>query len=601
MATLPCFLLTSYLLSCDRHKRTAGFVQLKWLFIKSLTRIAPIFPVLPAQGAWWQKRKGFHDRRALPYQRDTFIIKNVRGRMAMKTRKIGLANYLAYGSGDFLGAGTTALTAAWLLYFYTTFCGLTPIEATFIFAMARVLDAVVSPLMGFLTDNFGSTWLGKRFGRRKFFILLGIPFVFSYSFMWVGDMSYWYYLLTYLLFDIVYTMVLVPYETLVPEMTDDFKQKTKFSGARIALAQLSAILAAFLPGILLGYFGKDNAISFFYSSLVFSVICALVLTLVYFFTWERPRDQMSEASLRAEKERQSLTLGQSLKRLNVELVSTLRIRIFRQHLGMYLGGYIAQDVFNAVFTYYVVFVLMQSPTMASNLMGTMAILQFIAVIGMIPLCIRFGPAPSYRLVVCLFGVSALSYAVLWYSGLHDTFSLLLLISALAGIGRGGINYVPWNTYTYIADVDEVITAQRREGIFAGIMTLTRKASQAGAVMLVGVVLQLSGFVSGQSVQAPGVSHTILMILSFGTVGVLALGFLVSLRFKLNLQTHSVLREETLKMREAGRPVPENITPQARATVEMLAGMPYESLWGNNNIGYLNRHKGDKPVTHAMQS
>lgn len=125
----------------------------------------------------------------------------------MKTRKIGLANYLAYGSGDFLGAGTTALTAAWLLYFYTTFCGLTPIEATFIFAAARVLDAVVSPLMGFLTDNFGTTWLGKRFGRRKFFILLGIPCVFSYSLMWVGDMSFWYYLLTYLIFDIVYTMI----------------------------------------------------------------------------------------------------------------------------------------------------------------------------------------------------------------------------------------------------------------------------------------------------------------------------------------------------------------------------------------------------------
>jgi oligogalacturonide transporter len=46
----------------------------------------------------------------------------------MKTRKIGLVNYLAYGSGDFLGAGTTALTAAWLLYFYTTFCGLSPLK-----------------------------------------------------------------------------------------------------------------------------------------------------------------------------------------------------------------------------------------------------------------------------------------------------------------------------------------------------------------------------------------------------------------------------------------------------------------------------------------
>ncbi|MBW7982924.1 MFS transporter [Enterobacillus tribolii] len=514
----------------------------------------------------------------------------------MKTRKIGLINYLAYGSGDFLGAGTTALTAAWLLYFYTTFCGLTPIEATFIFAMARVADAVVSPLMGFLTDNFGSSWLGKRFGRRKFFILLGIPLVFSYSLMWVGEMSYWYYLLTYLFFDVVYTMILVPYETLVPEMTDDFKQKTKFSGARIALAQLSAILAAFLPGILLSHFGKDNAVSFFYASLVFSVICALVLTLVYCFTWERPRDQMSEAAKRAEEEQSRLTLGQRIKRLNVELTSTLRIRIFRQHLGMYLGGYIAQDVFNAVFTYYVVFVLMQSATTASNLMGTMAIMQFIAVIGMIPLCIRFGPAPSYRLVVLVFGCSAVSYALLYYSGMADVFALLLLVSAIAGLGRGGINYVPWNTYTYIADVDEIITGQRREGIFAGIMTLTRKASQAGAVMLVGIVMQLSGFVSGQSEQSPAVSHTILMILSVGTVCVLCVGFFISLRFRLNLQTHRVLNEETVKMRQAGRIVPEQIAPEARATVEMLAGMPYECLWGNNNIGYLNRHK---PAAKAL--
>lgn len=503
----------------------------------------------------------------------------------MNKRKIGLVNYLAYGSGDCLGAGTTRLTAAWLLYFFTTFCGLTPIEATFIFAMARILDAVVSPLMGYLTDSFGNTWLGKRFGRRKFFILLGIPCVFSYSLMWMEGMSYWYYLAAYLLFDVVYTMILVPYETLVPEMTDEFRQKTKFSGARIAMAQLSAILAAFLPGILLNHFGKDNAISFFYASLVFAIMCAVVLTFVWIFTWERERSA-EELAVQAQK----LTLGQSLHRLVIELSSTFRIRIFRLHLGMYLGGYIAQDVFNAVFTYYVVFVLMQSPTLASNLMGTMAILQFIAVMAMIPLCIRFGPAPSYRVVVLLFGLGALSYSALYYSGMSDNSALLLLISAVAGLGRGGINYIPWNIYTYIADVDEVITGQRREGIFAGIMTLTRKASQAGAVMLVGIVMQYSGFVSGQATQVPGVSHTIMLILSFGTVAVLCMGFLVSLRFRLNLKTHKVLREETLKMRQAGGITPDAITPQARQTVEMLAGMPYEQLWGNNTIGYVNRQK-----------
>ena len=76
----------------------------------------------------------------------------------------------------------------------------------------------------------------------------------------------------------------------------------------------------------------------------------------------------------------------------------------------------------------------------------------------------------------------------------------------------------------------------------------------------------------------------------GTILVLFCGFLVSLRFRLNLQTHSTLREETAKMRECGHAMPESATPHARATVEMLAGMPYESLWGNNNIGYLNRNK-----------
>ncbi|RAP69468.1 putative membrane protein [Candidatus Erwinia dacicola] len=39
---------------------------------------------------------------------------------------------------------STALTTAWLLYFYTTFCGMMPIKITFIFAPARVLDAAIS-------------------------------------------------------------------------------------------------------------------------------------------------------------------------------------------------------------------------------------------------------------------------------------------------------------------------------------------------------------------------------------------------------------------------------------------------------------------------
>ena len=91
---------------------------------------------------------------------------------------------------DFIGAGAFALTSAWILYFYTTFCGLSPIQAASIFALARVGDAVASPTMGVITDNFHKTKLGKRFGRMKFFLLLAIPLVGVYTTIWISSFLY---------------------------------------------------------------------------------------------------------------------------------------------------------------------------------------------------------------------------------------------------------------------------------------------------------------------------------------------------------------------------------------------------------------------------
>src|SRR6478736_2762392 len=204
--------------------------------------------------------------------------------MGMEKKQIKLVNYLAYGSTDFLGAGAFALTAAWLLYFYTTFCGLTPVQAGSIFAIARVVDAIAAPVMGYVTDNFHKTKLGRKFGRRRFFLLIAIPLVLCYSLIWVSGMSYWYYLLTYIAFEIVYTMVLIPYETLASEMTTDFKKRAKFTGARMFTAQLSAVFAAFIPGRLVEALGKDDPSTFLYAGAIFTVIFVCVLTFVYKFT-----------------------------------------------------------------------------------------------------------------------------------------------------------------------------------------------------------------------------------------------------------------------------------------------------------------------------
>jgi oligogalacturonide transporter len=487
----------------------------------------------------------------------------------MAARKVRFRNLLAYGSNDFIGAGAMAVVSSWVLYFYTQICGLSPIEATSIFAIARILDAVASPLIGYISDHFHRTRLGQRFGRRRFFILLAVPLLPSFALMWIDGQSYWYYLVTYVFFELVYAMEIIPYETLAAEMAPDFRTKAKFAGARILCGQLSAILAAGLPA-LTSSVGRSSADTYFYMGAIFAVIFSLVALAVFIFSWERPRAEITRFEAA-----DTISPLRSLKKLYSDLWATLRIRAFRLHLGMYLGGYVSQDVFNAVFTYFIVFALLGTDTVAAQYLVIMYCAQFVSVAVFIPLCLRFHPAPSYRLAVLLFAAGTLGFLAQYSAGLGRQWWVLLPL-VMVGLGRGGLNYIPWSVYNYMADVDEIVTGRRREGAFAGVMTFVRKALQASAVALVGLALQFGGFVQKSSTQSPQAIGTIVWILVAGTLLVLTFGFFVSLRFRLDRNTHAVLMDEIERFKTDPDPVP---TPERRAIVEDLSGWKYEELWG----------------------
>jgi len=493
---------------------------------------------------------------------------------ARTPRTIRPINYLAYGANDLLGAGAMAVLSGWILYFYTTFCGLSAVQATSIFAVARVIDAVASPTIGHLSDNFSATRLGRRFGRRRFFLLLSIPLVASFALLWLSGRSYGYYLATYVFFEVVYAVELIPYETLAAEMSDDYKVKARFAGSRILFGQVSAILAGILPGRIVAYFGKNSADTFLYLGIFFAGLFMFVVTLVYLFTWEREpgRTQGTENS-----PMHAGVFG-TLKGLYTQMASTLRIRAFRLHLGMYLGGYISQDIFNAAFTYFIVFALGASVVTASNMLGAMAVVQLLSVAVFIRLCLRIHPAPSYRIAVSLFIAGVAGFLLLYILAPAQLQRWLLVPVIAAGLGRGGLNYIPWSLYNYMADVDEVVTGKRREGIFAGVMTFTRKAAQAIAVMTVGLVLEWSGFVSSASKQSTGATVAIVTVLGFGTTLLLALGALVSRRFTLNEITHGILLEEVRRFQSGN---PTEAPASNRAVVEELSGVRYEMLWGKS--------------------
>jgi oligogalacturonide transporter len=112
------------------------------------------------------------------------------------------------------------------------------------------------------------------------------------------------------------------------------------------------------------------------------------------------------------------------------------------------------------------------------------------------------------------------------------------------------------------------------------MTFVRKMSQALAVILVGQVMQASGFVSKATTQSPTAIAAIVGVLGLGTIAMLAFGVMVSTRFRLDPRTHAILLDEIERFR-AGERHPADAN-HARV-VEDLSGWSYDRLWGNNSV------------------
>ncbi|MGB8665002.1 MAG: MFS transporter [Serratia inhibens] len=494
--------------------------------------------------------------------------------IAIKDRPIKLRNLLAYGSGDVFGGGSFAVLGLWIMFFYTTYAGLSPVQAGTIIAIARLLDAISDPLMGYVTDNFYRNRWGQRFGRRGFFFLIGSPLVLvTYICMWVDGMGFGYYLTTYVLFYLTYTLVIVPYETLAAEMTSDFKVRAKLTGVRMLFSTGAGILAAWLPGRIIAYLGEDASSSFLYMGMIFGVLFAIVITLLYCFTWSRP--------VPLDRDTPPLSFRRDMLALFNSLTSTAHVKTFRLHVGMYLGAYVALDILGSVLVYYIMFVLDQNAVHASNTLTLMTIVQFLCVSLFIPLCIRLGNGAAYKIAQLFMLMSIALFLTIYLASLPHATYWIALAAVLMGCGRAGSYYVCWNIYSFIPDVDEILTGQRREGIFAGVMTFIRKAVQALALFMVGVVLQSSGFIAKSTSQPIEAIHGIAMVFGIGSALFLLFGLLCARKFRLTLDNHRVLVDEINRLKQGGSM--DSASEETRQVVETLTGWPYRFAWGNNTI------------------
>lgn len=496
--------------------------------------------------------------------------------MSRTNRKITIPVSIGYGLTDIMGGGAFTVIGAWLLFFYTTFVGLSPVEAASIVAIARIVDAIVSLFMGSFTDHFYKNALGKRFGRRRFFLLIGAPLMLVYTLLWVTGMSFWFYLAVYLAFEVIAAMVLIPWETLPSEMTKDFNSRTKLSTCRMFLSASGTFLATFIPGLLISHFGEHDPHAYFINGVVFSVIFMLCVFISWKVTWERELTPEMQAELESHRQPTSfMEKVVAVGRLFKEYYSTLKVRAFRKHLAIYLFSFTAKDVYNTVFVFFCVYCLNVSSSLSGTLLSMSIVGLPVTLMAGVAI-IKYGPSRLYVFAYTLMLLCLAGLFMVYQFPTDNKVTILLVLAALYQVGRCVLEFTPWNVFPFIPDIDEMITRQRREGLFAAVMTFSRKTTVAIATFAVGVMLQEGGFVKGSQVQPESAVNTIAMMLFIGTAGLLLIALWQALTFHLNKQTHKIFVDEVERLKAHGSK--QDVTPQARHIVEDLTGYSYDDLW-----------------------
>jgi sugar (glycoside-pentoside-hexuronide) transporter len=217
------------------------------------------------------------------------------------SNRLTLAERASYGFGDFGYSLAYNMAGAFLLYYYTTVVGLPAAAVGTIFLVARLLDAVIDPLVGIAVDKTRSRW-----GRtRPYFLFTAVPYVavFIATFSvphWSQGAQLVYAFLTFKALGIIMSLGSIPYTALMPMMTDDPADRLRLGGWRSIGTSVGVILGTAATMPLVGALGGGSeAHGFFAVTLLFGAFSLFALAMLFRNCRERIADEAPASAFRA--------------------------------------------------------------------------------------------------------------------------------------------------------------------------------------------------------------------------------------------------------------------------------------------------------------
>jgi glycoside/pentoside/hexuronide:cation symporter, GPH family len=430
-------------------------------------------------------------------------------------RKVG------YGVGNVAYSLPYQASASFFLYFATEILKIPPALAGGAGLLSAVWDAITDPLVGYLSDNTEG-----RLGRRHPYLLGGgLSIAVLTFFFWTIPPGASLVVRIALLFGLLLLLktalaaYYIPYLALGGELSRDYDQRSSIQGVR-AVFYLAGMITALVGGPVIFFRstpsypkGQLNPAAYPRMAAAFAVLAAAT-ALISFFATRRYIAILPQrtAEMRARKASAAHVMRDFFEALKNRELLMLVLMIFVLEAGFQFGINIGFHV--NTYTY----------GLSGPMIGLLGLIVLGTSVISQPFWVWFTKRFEKKtalvagILIGFVGFIGAPWTHVWWKLFPiqaPTLPLTLgLFMVAAGLGNGAFMSIPNSMIADAADVEELRTGKRDEGLYFGTYTLAYKAGTAVSWALAGIALSWIGFTQGSTVQSEDVRFRLAMTPSY---------------------------------------------------------------------------------------
>ena len=459
--------------------------------------------------------------------------------------KLSLGQKAAYGLGAVGKDMVYALSASYVMFYYQDILGLSATFVGVILMIARVFDALNDPFMGVLVAKTKTRWGRFRPWLFTGTVLNALVLYALFAAPTGGNVNLMvYFSVTYILWGVTYTMMDIPYWSMIPAVTDTPKDRENLSVIGRTCAGVGAALISMFTMLAVGALGGGNdAVGFKWVALIVAVIFVVTEIICCLFMKEHKSDMqvstVKEMFRALFSNDQALIVVCTIVLINMALYLTSNFVIY--FFKYDFGG----EGWKGSFT------LFSTVGGACQIIGMMLVYPLLRKKGVANEKIFTG---SIIAAVCGYVI----LLAMCLTGFTHNLMLLCVPAALVFAANGILTVLTTVFLSGSVDYGELKSGRREESVIFSMQTFVVKAASGVAVFLTGIGLDLIGLVgdaeetTAAAVQSAGTLTGLRLLMTvLPMIGLIFAGFFFRKKFRLT-DAYAGEISEQLKQRRIAR-------------------------------------------------